>query len=483
MDGSNVNEATSERLPDTRVEPLLEAIPPAVIGICLRLREHGKRGWVVGGCVRDLLMGRPATDWDVATDARPEEVRRFFPRVIPTGIQHGTVTVLVDRVHYEVTTLRGEQGYSDGRRPDAVVFLDDIVEDLARRDFTFNAIAIDPLDARLIDPFDGRRDLETRTLRAVGMPADRFAEDGLRILRAARFAATLGCTIDPSTEHAMGERSALDTFARVSAERVHDEWLKIMRAERPSVSFEIMRRSGMLAISCPELVEGVDCEQNRFHDFDVWRHTLAVLDACQGDTILRVAALLHDVGKPRTRQRSDKTGDYTFYNHERIGAEMAEHICRRLKFSNDDRKRIVELVLHHLICYSTDWSDAAVRRWVRRVRQERVDDLVHLAIADAHGKGHAAERDVENARALQRRVAALLEAGTALSAKDLAIDGHTIMRELGLPPGRLVGVVLAALVELVTEDPAQNEPERLLTLARDVAQSAMGRGGEGQASS
>ncbi|MCC6522171.1 MAG: hypothetical protein IT373_05875, partial [Polyangiaceae bacterium] len=273
------------------IDRLLEAIPRDVVGICRRLREHGKRGWVVGGCVRDLLMARPAKDWDVATNARPDEVQRIFPRVVPTGIQHGTVSVLIGRVPYELTTLRGERGYSDGRRPDEVVFLDDIVEDLARRDFTFNAIAIDPIEGQLIDPFDGRRDLATRTLRAVGMPADRFAEDGLRVLRAARFSATLGCSIDPSTEHAMGADVALATYARVSAERVHDEWLKIMAAERPSVAFEIMRRTGMLAITCPELCEGVDCEQNRWHGFDVWRHTLAVVDACEGDDILRVAAL------------------------------------------------------------------------------------------------------------------------------------------------------------------------------------------------
>src|SRR5277367_6631958 len=225
------------------LEPLLAQVPEDVLGICRRLREKGKRGWIVGGCVRDLLRGAIAKDWDVATDARPDDVIAMFKKVIPTGIQHGTVTVVRRGVHYEVTTLRGEGAYSDGRRPDKVEFVDDITADLARRDFTVNAMAIDPVDGHLIDPFLGRQDLAARVLRAVGEPEDRFGEDGLRVLRAARFSATLGCTIDPKTERAMGSQRSIDTFRRVSAERVRDEWLKAMRADKPSVAFEAMRRT------------------------------------------------------------------------------------------------------------------------------------------------------------------------------------------------------------------------------------------------
>ena len=183
---------------------LIQLVPEDVLGICRRLREKGKRGWIVGGCVRDLLRGRPAKDWDVATDALPDEVVGMFRKVIPTGIQHGTVTVLIRGTHYEVTTLRGEGAYTDGRRPDSVEFVDDITADLARRDFTFNAIAIDPVDGHMIDPFGGEKDLNDHIIRAVGDANDRFAEDGLRVLRAARFAATLGCAIAPETESAMG---------------------------------------------------------------------------------------------------------------------------------------------------------------------------------------------------------------------------------------------------------------------------------------
>lgn len=452
---------------DGDLEHVFAAIPDEVVGICRRLRSKGKRGWVVGGSVRDLLRGAPVKDWDVATDARPEQVRHWFAKVVPTGLKHGTVTVIVDTTAYELTTLRGEGGYGDGRHPDEVVFLEDIVADLGRRDFTFNAIAVDPIERSLIDPFDGRRDLEHSVLRAVGEPRQRFAEDGLRVLRAARFAATLGCRIEPGTLAAMAEQTALDTLAKVSAERVRDEWIRAMAAPRPSVAFEIMRHAGVLGLHCPELLETIGCQQNRWHAYDVWEHTMAVLDACPTDAVLRVAALLHDVAKPRTRQLSPKTGDYTFYQHELVGAAMADAILRRLKLSNDDRGRVVQIVRHHLICYSTEWTDAAVRRWVRRVTRERLEDMYAIGRADAHGKGR--DDDGAGGRAiddLRRRVEQLLTAGAALSAHDLDIDGTVLMAELGLVPGPIVGDLLRELVEMVTEEPQANEREQLLAEAR-----------------
>lgn len=450
----------------TDVHSFLPRVPEDVLAICRRLAERGKRGWVVGGCVRDLLRGKPAKDWDIATSARPEEVTRAFSKVIPTGIQHGTVSVLLRGVPYEVTTLRGEGAYSDGRRPDSVEFVDDIVADLARRDFTFNAMAIDPIDGKIIDPFDGAKDLEAKVVRAVGVAEERFAEDGLRVLRAARFAATLQCSIDEATERAMGSDRALSTFRKVSAERVRDEWMKTMSATAPSVAFEAMRRTGILAITCPELMESVGCEQNKWHAFDVWGHAMACLDACEGDAALRVAALLHDVGKPRSRAFSDKTNDWTFYEHERIGAEIADPILLRLRFSNEERARIVALVRHHLICYADDWTDAAVRRWLRRVTPELAPDLYALGTADALGKGREASADIASLQHLRARVEALLAAGAALSARDLAIDGKVIMSELGVPPSRLIGQILEHLVERVTDEPELNERQALLAEAR-----------------
>jgi tRNA nucleotidyltransferase (CCA-adding enzyme) len=459
------------------LKPLLGPVPEDVLGICRRLREKGKRGWIVGGCVRDLLRGAPAKDWDVATDARPEDVVRMFPKVIPTGLQHGTVTVVKRGVHYEVTTLRGEGAYSDGRRPDTVEFVDDITADLARRDFTVNAIAIDPVDGHLIDPFGGERDLAAHVLRAVGKPDERFAEDGLRVLRAARFAATLAFTIDADTERAMGTPRSLDTFRRVSAERVRDEWLKAMRATAPSVAFRVMERTGILGVTCPELLESVGCEQNKWHAYDVWGHAMACLDACRPEPILRVAALLHDVAKPRTRAFSEKTEDYTFYEHERVGAEMAEPLLTRLRFSNDERGRITALIRHHLICYSDDWTDAAVRRWIRRITPELAPDLYDLGLADALGKGRDASADIDSIGRLRVRVEDVLAKGAAFSAKDLALGGKELMGELQITPGRIVGEILAHLVEKVIDDPEVNEPARLLEEARLFIAARTGRDG------
>ncbi len=451
------------------MENLSDRVPADVHFIVKRLQEQGKRGWVVGGCVRDLLSGRTPKDWDIATDARPTEVKRFFPRVIETGIQHGTVTVMVNKEPYEVTTLRGEGAYSDGRRPDKVEFVEDIVADLARRDFTFNAIALDPVDGHVIDPFGGRADLKAGVLRAVGDARERFAEDGLRILRAARFSATLGVRIDDATFSAMSDARSHHTYRKVSGERVRDEWLKSMNAAKPSVAFEAMLKSGILAITCPELVESVGCEQNKYHAFDVWGHAMACLDACEPEPILRMAALLHDVGKPRSRAFSEKTNDFTFYEHEAIGGRMAEPILQRLKFSNDEKTLVASLVRHHLICYTSDWSDAAVRRWMRRVSVELAPQLYKLGRADALGKGRPAEQDLANISELEQRAAKIIELGAALSTRDLAVRGSDLMSELGLKPGPIIGRVLDGLLELVIETPEKNERAVLLEEARKIA--------------
>ena len=452
-------------------------IPAEVRELCTRLREGGYRSWIVGGCVRDELLSeldeKPHADirgdWDIATSARPEQVKKLFRRVIPTGIQHGTVTVMMKETGYEVTTLRGETEYTDGRRPDAVYFVDDIKDDLARRDFTINAIAYDPLEDRLIDPFDGIRDLHARVLRAVGDPAQRFAEDGLRVLRAARFVATLEVDLDPETERAIAP--SLGSYRKVSAERVRDEWLKATLAKKPSRAFEVMKNHGLLAITAPELLESVGCEQNRYHAFDVWGHALQCLDHCAKSPVLRIAGLLHDIGKPRTRAFSDKTADYTFYEHERVGAEIAAPLLERLRFSNDERSRIVALVRHHLLCYDGTWSDAAVRRWVRRVSPELVDDLYALGQADVQAKGKDATEDLDHIAQLKAHVAKVIAQGAAFNVKDLALDGRALMTELGVKPGPEIGRVLRALLEEVVEDPTLNTKDALLERARGLLPS------------
>ena len=448
-------------------------MPNEVRELCQRLKEAGHRSWLVGGCVRDELLRQegdqytaPRGDWDIATSALPEQVQKLFRKVIPTGIQHGTVTVLLRSGQYEVTTLRGETTYSDGRRPDAVYFVDDIKDDLARRDFTINAIAYDVLEDRVIDPFDGAGDLARRTLRAVGVARERFAEDGLRVLRGARFAATLELELAPETASAIAP--SLDSYRKVSAERIRDEWLKTMKAKKPSRAFEIMKDHGLLAISAPELLESVGCEQNKWHAFDVWGHALACLDCAPQNPVLRVAALLHDVGKPRSRAFSEKTQDYTFYEHERIGAEMVEPMLSRLRFSNDERAHITSLVRHHLICYDASWSDATVRRWLRRVTPELAPDLYLLNEADVRGKGRDCSLDLEALAGLKAHVERVIAAGAAFSMRDLAINGGVLMKELSLKPGPDLGRILKTLLDEVVDDPSRNEREALLARAREL---------------
>jgi tRNA nucleotidyltransferase (CCA-adding enzyme) len=468
-----------------------QKLPQDVLGICQRLREAGFRGWLVGGSVRDALLGlssdasvesKAPSDWDVATDARPKDMQKLFSRVVPTGIEHGTVTVLFGKRAYEVTTLRGETSYSNGRHPDSVHFVSDIVEDLARRDFTINAIAYDPLERRLIDPFDGTKDLALRRLRAVGDPVERFREDGLRPLRAARFVATLNVDLDPDTARAI--QPTLDTYRKVSPERIRDEWLKAMTAQQSSRAFEVMKDHGLLGVTAPELLESVGCEQNRFHAYDVWGHTMRCMDGCPPDPILRLGGLLHDVGKPRSRQYSSQTrfgdgvSDYTFYEHERIGAEMADPLLARLRFSTEDRERIVQLVRHHIICYDTGWSDAAVRRWIRRVSPELIHDLYQLVRADVLAKGFDPKQDLERLSLLQAHVEKVMSEGALLSVRDLGINGDDLKTELGLAPGPIVGSILRALLELVIESPELNQRAALLERARELAE-ALKHGKEG----
>lgn len=449
------------------------AIPVPVVELCGELARAGHRAWVVGGCLRDLLLEKRVSDWDIATTATPGEVKKVFRKVIPTGIEHGTVTVLWKGHPYEVTTLRGETTYSDGRRPDSVFYVKDIEEDLARRDFTVNAIAFDPVDAKIVDPFHGLDDMERGLVRAVGDARERFAEDGLRVLRAARFVATLEFDLDPHTAEAIP--TALDTYRKVSHERVRDEWLKTMKARRPSRAFEVMRTSGILDVTFPELMDQVGCEQNKWHAFDVWTHTMECVDACEGEPIDRVAALLHDVGKPRTRELSDKTGDYTFYHHEKVGADMADRWLRDFRFSNDEREKVVHLVRNHLVCYASEWSDAAVRRFLQRIGPENVDPLLRLARADALAKGRPVAGELALLEELRERVDRAIAEKSALSTRDLAVSGKDVMDRLGIPPGPTIGKVLARLLEQVIDEPSLNERDTLLARIDEVAREVGGR--------
>ncbi len=446
---------------------LRQQIARPVLEICKELRNAGERAWVVGGCVRDTLLGQRVNDWDVATTAPPEKVLKVFRRVIPTGIDHGTVTVLWKGGAYEVTTLRGEGLYSDGRRPDTVVFVENIDRDLGRRDFTVNAIAYDPVDGHVADPFGGLTDMRDKVLRAVGEPSERFQEDGLRILRGARFVATLDFELEEKTEAAF--RGALDTFRKVSPERVREEWLKAMKARAPSRAFEVMRRTGILEVTYPELLEQVGCEQNQWHAYDVWGHTMRVLDESAPDPVERIAALLHDVAKPRTRARSDKTGDWTFYHHEKVGADMAERWLRDYRFSNQERELVVGLIRHHLICYTSEWTDAAVRRFIKRVGAQSVQPLLRLGEADALGKGRNVEEELAALKELRARIDKTIEDGNALTTQDLVIGGKDVIEHLEGGAGPIVGEILRTLLDRVIEDPSLNTRDKLMPMVEELA--------------
>ncbi len=425
-----------------------------------RLRAAGYQAYPVGGCVRDLLLGRPVTDWDLTTDARPGQVSELFDKVIPTGIDHGTVTVMVGQVPIEVTTFRGEDRYSDGRHPDQVVFLDSLEEDLKRRDFTINAMALDLEGARIVDPHAGQGDLQRALVRAVGDPDLRFHEDGLRPMRAIRFAAVLGFEVEPATLDAIGR--AVDVLRNVSMERIREELLKILGSRNPALGIELLASTGLLDHVLPGLLAGRGFAQNRFHRLDVYQHALRCLDKSRGDAVLRLAILLHDIGKPATA--AGPPAERTFYGHEQESARQADALLRRLCFSNRDRQRVTNLIHNHMFHYQPDWSDGAVRRLVARVGLENLPDLWELRRSDAWGRGPGLRSALANLKAVQERIGQVLTQDAALKVTDLAIGGAEVMRQLGCPPGPAVGRALSYLLDRVLDEPGLNQPEKLKNL-------------------
>lgn len=442
------------------------AWPAPLRAAIARLEDGGHRALVVGGAVRDVLLERPPDRrWDLATDLLPAGVRERFARTEGIGERHGTVLVLADGIEIECTTFRREGEYTDARRPDEVWFTTDPLEDLARRDLTVNAMAFDIGRGTLLDPWDGARDLARRRLRAVGEPLDRFREDALRPLRAARLAAVLEMELESDTRAALG--AVRDRATGLAVERVRDELEKLMRAPRPSVGFEILREAGLLDLWLPELAACRGVPQNRFHAYDVYFHSLYSCDAARADAPdVRWAALLHDIGKPGTRV--ERAGEGTFHGHESLGARLADERLERLRFPNATRARIVHLVREHMFDYRPEWSDAAVRRFVSRVGADDVADLFDLRMADALGNG-LKRPDTEKLAALARRVDQVLQAPHALAVHDLAVHGDDVMRVLAIPPGPEVGRVLARLLEEVLDDPARNTRERLLARLDAIA--------------
>jgi putative nucleotidyltransferase with HDIG domain len=444
------------------------AWPAPLLAVLARLREGGHRSVLVGGTVRDALLRRGGDPtFDVATDLLPEQVSARFERVDPIGLRHGTVLVIEGDLQVECTTFRREGAYSDARHPDEVVFTRDPLEDLDRRDFTVNAMAYDPERAELLDPHEGTLDLERRQLRSVGDPLERFREDALRPLRAARLAATLGMKLDDPLRRALAGVTTAEHGVHLEAvalERVRVELEKMLSAERPSVGLEIMRESGLLERWLPELAACVGVPQNRYHAYDVYRHSALTCDAAPAEKpVVRWAALLHDIGKPDTRV--ERGGEGTFYGHQDVGAESADRLLARLRFASEFREQVVHLIREHMFDYRPEWSDGAVRRWLQRVGPQRVADLFDLRLADAIGNGKR-QGFPGNLEALRSRIAKVLADSGALSVSDLAVDGHDVMHELDLAPGPEVGAALDALLEEVLDHPDRNTEATLRSRLR-----------------
>jgi tRNA nucleotidyltransferase/poly(A) polymerase len=445
--------------------------PPASVRALMdRLWAHGHAAYVVGGSVRDALLGRPAEDWDLATDARPDRVLAVFPGAVYEN-QFGTVAVREGDAVHEVTTFRTDHDYADFRRPHRVEFGDDIELDLARRDFTVNAIAwgapAPPGNhgggrapaAAIVDPFSGVADVEARVLRAVGDPPARFREDALRMVRAVRLAAVLDFAIEPATLDAIRARAAL--AGHVSGERVAAELGKLLAAERPSAGLRLMAETGLLAVVMPELDAQRGVPQNKIAGEDLFDHTLRTVDAAPpGRPVVRLAALLHDLGKPAT------IDDGPFRGHEAVGAALTEELLDRLHLPRDSVRRVVHLVRNHMFTYEPEWGDAGVRRFIQRVGTDAIDDLFTLREADNVGSGVPV--DAYQLAHLRARVDAELAASVVLDRSRLAIDGDDLMTELGLPAGPRLGRILDELLDRVIADPRLNDRATLLLLAESM---------------
>lgn len=432
-----------------------------------RLWAAGHAAYLVGGAVRDALLGRETHDWDVATDALPETILGLFPE---GEYENRFGTVLAHGV--EITTFRRDHHYPDHRRPASVTFTDSVVEDLVRRDFTVNAIAwgrgagARPDDVGFVDPADGRADLERRLLRAVGDPPARFDEDALRLLRAARIASAVGLAIEPATLAAM--RRHADDVRWVSGERVGIELRRMVEAEVPSRAFRIMADTGLLQPCFPELADQIGIPQAKLPGQDCFDHTLATLDAAAvldpGDERMLLCALLHDSGKPATMDRGH------FHGHEQVGAVFAEGLLSRVAYPRSEARTIGRIIREHMFAYSPSWTDAAVRRFMRRTGTDIVDDVLRLRRADNVGSGWPP--DDGGVDELRARIAAQRAAGVPLEVTDLAVDGTDLMAELGRPGGPWLGRLLDRLLDSVVADPRRNTRRQLLVDARAWAEPA-----------
>lgn len=448
------------------------SIPKEVRAVISELEAKNFQAYLVGGCTRDLLRNTEPKDWDVTTNATPEEIQSLFPDSfyendfgtvgVKTGADDERLAVV------EVTPYRVESTYSNARHPDHVTFSQNLEEDLQRRDFTMNAIAYNPTTDTLVDPYKGEEAIRLKRIVAVGDPQQRFSEDALRMLRAIRLAAELDFTIESETAAAIAENATL--LKKVSRERVRDEFARIIRSKTPMQALFFAQRLGLLAHIVPELEEGIGCEQNQAHSFDVFEHSLRSLQHGadkEYSFVVRLAALLHDVGKPASRRFDKEKNDYTFHGHEVVGARMTKAILTNLKFPTDVTRTVVNLVRWHMFFSDPDQITlSAVRRMIRNVGEEHMHELLELRTCDRIGTGRPKEQPFRF-----RKYKSMVEEALRdpISVSMLKVDGGRLMEILNEDPGPRIGWILHALLEEVLDDPSLNTQIYLEEQARELA--------------
>lgn len=449
-------------------------LPEFILKIINTFHEAGYKSYLVGGCVRNILLKKEAKDWDITTNAVPETILKLFPDGFYDN-PFGTVGVSVttdngESTIVEITTFRSESGYTDRRHPETVTWGKTIEEDLNRRDFTMNAIALEiKKDGKtnIIDPFNGQEDIKSKVIRTVSAPDERFKEDALRLMRAIRFAAQLSFDIDPETLNSIGSDAPL--LKHIAKERIHAELIKILASDNSYEGIMLLYKTNLLEYIIPELLKGVGVSQirpGRHHNSDVFTHNLLSLKLCPSNNpVVRFAALIHDIGKPYVKGE-DNAGLVIFHNHEIAGAKIAAEICDRLKFSKKDKQQIVTLVRWHMFTVDEHITDSAIRRFIRRIGVGNVEPMIAVRIGDRLGSG-TETAESWRLKLFKKRLEEQL-APAPFSIKDLAINGNDIMKELNLKPGKKVGEILQKLFEEVDEDLEKNTKEYLIKRVHEL---------------
>ena len=439
-------------------------VPEEVRKVAALLRKAGFESYLVGGCVRDLVIGRSPKDWDVTTNAKPEDIQKAFPDSFYEN-DFGTVGVKTDSEDerlavIEVTPYRTETGYSDKRRPDKVEFGDSLEEDLARRDFTINALAYDDSKGQIVDPYKGQEDIGHKVLRTVGNPEERFEEDALRLMRAVRLVAELGFALDADTAAAIQKKA--HNLGHISKERIRDEFVRILNSSQPMMAFVLCQQLGLLEYIAPDLLRGIGIDQNQAHSYTVFEHNLRALQHAadkEWSFDIRLAALFHDISKPETRRRSDEKNDWTFHGHEVVGSRVTRKALEDLRFPRETIEKVSKLVRWHMFFSDPDQITlSAVRRMIRNVGEENIWDLLNLRICDRIGTGRPKEQPFRF-----RKYKAMVEEALRdpISVKMLKIDGQVLMERLHVQPGPRMGWILSALLDEVLEDPKRNTEKYL----------------------